>query len=77
MEDRFAEAGSIPDEYQLYTLNDIAKIFKTTKRTLYRLIDKGELKTIKFGGNHYVKKEILDAIISGNANAGSAENDQF
>lgn len=76
MEDRFTEPANIPDEYQLYTLNDIAKIFKTTKRTLYRLIEKGELKTIKFGGNHYVKKEILDAIINGKANVGSAEDDQ-
>lgn len=76
MEDQFTDSAKIPREYQLYTLNDVAKIFKTTKRTLYRLIEKGELKTIKFGGNHYVKKEVLDAIISGNANARSVENDQ-
>lgn len=65
MEDKFSESASIPDEYQLYTLNDVARIFKTTKRTLYRWIEKGELETFKFGGNHYVKKEILDAIING------------
>lgn len=73
MEDQFTEPGKIPEEYQLYTLNDVAKIFKTTKRTLYRLIEKGELKTIKFGGNYYVKKEILEAIMNGNAAGGSEE----
>lgn len=74
MADKYTDSSQIPTEYQLYTLNDIARIFKITKRTLYRLIEKGELKTIKFGGNYYVKKEILDAIINGNA-TGSAEND--
>lgn len=63
--DQFPGTEKIPDEYQLFSLNDVARIFKTTKRTLYRLIEKGELKTIKFGGNHYVKKELLDEIING------------
>lgn len=76
MEDQFTDTEKIPREYQLYTLNDIARIFKTTKRTLYRLIEKGELKTIKFGGNHYVKKEILEEIINGKADAGSGKDDQ-
>lgn len=67
MEDQFMEVEKIPNEYQLFTLNDVAKIFKTTKRTIYRLIEKGELKTVKFGGNYYVKKEVLDEIINGNA----------
>lgn len=65
MEDQFTDLDKIPYEYQLYTLNDIAKIFKTTKRTIYRLMEKGELKTIKFGGNYYVKKEVLEDILNG------------
>lgn len=75
MEDQFTDSEKIPNEYQLYTLNDIAKIFKTTKRTIYRLMEKGELKTVKFGGNYYVKKEVLEDILNGKTDAESKENE--
>lgn len=74
MEDQFTDPAQIPEEYQLYTLNDIAKIFKTTKRTIYRLMEKGELKTVKFGGNYYVKKKVLEEILNGDSASGRGEN---
>lgn len=73
MEGRQFEDGQIPEEYKAYTLSEVAKILKASRRTLYRMIESGELKAIKVGEkrNWLVKKETLDAIFNGDNMAGS------
>lgn len=58
------ETQAPEDEYKVYTLNEVARILKTTKRTLYNLINQGKLKAVKVGGNWLIKKETLDAMFN-------------
>lgn len=78
MEGQQLEDDQVPEEYKAYTLNEVSKILKASKRTLYRMIESGELKAIKVGDkrNWLVKKETLDAIFNGDKMAGSGENDK-
>ena len=45
------------EEMQFYTLEEIAKALKVSKRTLYRFIQSGELQAVKIGQNWRVSEQ--------------------
>ena len=45
-----------------YTVDDLSKIFGMSKRTFYRIIERGELPHAKLGGKTFVKKEAIEEL---------------
>ena len=43
-----------------YTIDDLSQIFGMSKRTFYRILERGELPSAKLGGKTFVKKEAID-----------------
>jgi excisionase family DNA binding protein len=43
-----------------YTIDDLSQIFGLSKRTFYRIIERGELPSAKLGGKTFVKKEAIE-----------------
>ncbi len=43
-----------------YTIEDLSQIFGMSKRTFYRIIERGELPSAKLGGKTFVKKEAIE-----------------
>jgi excisionase family DNA binding protein len=43
-----------------YTIDDLSQIFGMSKRTFYRIIERGELPSAKLGGKTFVKKEAIE-----------------
>jgi len=46
-----------------YRMDEAAKAVGLSKATLYRLIDKGELKTLKVGSRTLIRREVLEAFL--------------
>ena len=51
-------------DIRVYTLDEVAKIMKVTKRTLYNYIKMGTLNAVKMGKYWRVSEESLQAFIS-------------
>lgn len=47
-----------------YTIEDLSQIFGMSKRTFYRIIEKGELPHAKLGSKTFVKKESIDDLFN-------------
>lgn len=45
---------------QFYTLDDLSQLFGMSKRTFYRIIERGELPHAKLGGKTFVHKETIE-----------------
>jgi excisionase family DNA binding protein len=43
-----------------YTIDDLSQIFGMSKRTFYRIIDRGELPSAKLGSKTFVQKEAIE-----------------
>lgn len=52
---------------QLLTLAQVASRLQVSMSTVYRLVDRGELKTIRIGRSYRVRPDDLAAYIEGNA----------
>lgn len=50
-------------EYKFYTVEEIAKILKVSKMTIFRYIKSGKLKAVKVG-QWRIKKEDFDKFIN-------------
>jgi len=48
---------------EFYTIKEVMKSLQLSRITLYRYIYSGKLKTYKFGKEHRIKKEDLDAFL--------------
>jgi excisionase family DNA binding protein len=58
---------------ELYTVEDLAKIFKVTPRTIRDWIDAGVFPTAKkVGAGWYIKKEDIDAMFESDAEDGES-----
>lgn len=53
------------EEKKVYTLDEIAEILQTTKRTLYNYIKDGKLKAVKIGKYWRVTNENLNNFLEG------------
>jgi len=53
------------DETRFYTPKEIAELFRISTQTVYNLINKGELKAVKFGNTYRIAgtslKEYVEA----------------
>jgi excisionase family DNA binding protein len=47
-----------------YTIDDLSQIFGLSKRTFYRIIERGELPHAKLGGKTFVKKEAIEELFN-------------
>jgi len=54
------------DDYQLLTAREVASLLHVSKAQAYRLIQQGELKSIRFGRTVRVRPEDLEAFIQRN-----------
>ena len=48
---------------ELLTINEVKKILKVSRQSVYRYIKDGKLKTIKFEGNTRIKRDDLNKFI--------------
>lgn len=48
-----------PDELVTYTVVEVAELLKINKRTVYRYIETGELKTFRLGKSVRIRKQDL------------------
>ncbi len=56
------------DDFKLYTIDEIAKVLKVTKRTIYNYIRSGAIKAIKIGKYWRVKHEDLEQFLATRTN---------
>jgi excisionase family DNA binding protein len=54
---------SLANDKLSYRMDEAAKAVGLSKATLYRLIDKGELKTLKVGTRTLIRREVLEAFL--------------
>lgn len=47
-----------------YRMDEAAEATGLSKATLYRLIDRGELKTLKVGTRTLIRREVLEAFLA-------------
>lgn len=50
-------------DIKIYSMNEVAKILKVSKRTIYDYIKSGELKVKKIGGKWIITEENLKKFI--------------
>lgn len=55
-----------------YSLDRAAALIDVSRRSLYRLMDSGELRTVKLGGRRLVPAHELERLIGARANQGEA-----
>lgn len=62
LETELAKAQSVIETKikAFYTIDDLSQIFGLSKRTFYRIIERGELPSAKLGGKTFVKKEAIE-----------------
>ena len=48
---------------QLLTAGEAAKLLMITPRTVYRMIENGEIATVRFGGSVRIRKQDLERFI--------------
>ena len=51
-----------------YTIDDLSKLFGLSKRTFYRIIERGELPHVKLGGKTFVHKEAIEDLFKKKSN---------
>ncbi|WP_176331625.1 methylation-associated defense system helix-turn-helix domain-containing protein MAD1 [Burkholderia vietnamiensis] len=51
-------------ESDILTLEEVAEYLKASKRTIYRMAQKGEIPAFKFGGSWRFRRQELDAWIA-------------
>lgn len=51
------------DETRFYTPKEIAELFRISTQTVYNLINKGELKAVKFGNTYRISGAVLKEYI--------------
>lgn len=49
----------------VYTLKEVEEVLSVTRKTIYSWIKSGKLHAVKVGSQYRVKKEDLEAFISG------------
>lgn len=49
----------LKDYDEILTVDDLCKILKLSRNTMYKLIADGEIKTIKLGNKHRIPKQYL------------------
>jgi excisionase family DNA binding protein len=54
-----------PKDALALRINDACSLIGVARSTLYRLIDSGEVKTIRIGGRHLVPRSELDRLVAG------------
>lgn len=54
----------MPEPVQLLTLDVVAKRLSVSRRTVGRLIEAGELRTVRFGGNVRITERELAAFVA-------------
>ena len=50
--------------YYIYTVEEVAKLFKVSKRTIYNWIYLKKLKVIKVGREYRIKKQEVERILN-------------
>lgn len=56
------------DDFKLYTIEEIAKVLKVTKRTIYNYIRSGAIHAIKIGKYWRIKHEDLEHFLATRSN---------
>lgn len=53
------------DEIKIYSLDEVTKILKVTRRTLYNYLKAGKLKGVKMGKEWRIRHDDLDRFTKG------------
>jgi excisionase family DNA binding protein len=56
---------TVASEPEFYTVQEVAARLRLSRKTVYRLVERGEIRAIKIGDNYRIPREALEAIIRG------------
>lgn len=65
---------SIKEEVKVYTLDEIADLLGTTKRSLYRYVQSGKLKAVKIARVYRVSEDNLQRFLNGDTETKRKDN---
>ena len=55
----------VATEPRFYTIEEVARILRVSGRTVYRLVERGEIRALRVGDLYRISQEALDAFIRG------------
>lgn len=55
-------------ELKLYTVDELAKLFEVTRRTMYNYVKQGKVKGVKIGGTWKFTEENIKKFVNGEKN---------
>lgn len=56
-----------PNERRAFHVNDAIKIYGLSRATIYKMINAGELRTVKLGGRRLIPRDAIEALLAGGA----------
>lgn len=56
--------GQVDPSRVLYSVRETAKLIAVSERSVYNLLERGELKSIRIGGRRLVRRDELDSFIN-------------
>jgi len=56
--------GQVDPSRVLYSVRDTAKLLAIADRTVYKMLERGELKGVRIGGRRLVRRDELDSFIN-------------
>ena len=59
--------SSNPDEKRALRVNDASTLYGLSRSTIYKLMAAGTLRTVKIGGRRLIPRDVLEALISEDA----------
>lgn len=59
--------SSKPDEKRALRVNDASTLYGLSRSTIYKLMAAGTLRTVKIGGRRLIPRDVLEALISEDA----------
>ena len=57
----------------VYTVDEVAAALKVNPRTVYRMLERGELRGFKVGTSWRVRQDVLEALMHGERGAADGE----
>ncbi len=56
--------GQVDPSRVLYSVRETAKLIAVSERSVYNLLERGELKSVRIGGRRLVRRDELDSFIN-------------
>ena len=56
---------TVTAEPEFYTVQEVADRMRVSRKTIYRLVERGELRAVRLGDVYRIPREALEALLRG------------